>query len=376
VMMAPTEILAKQHYNNFKKLFGKWNITVACLIGGQGAAERRENLELIKSGRAGIVVGTHALLTDSVEFYKLGLAITDEQHRFGVRQRSVLSEKGDGVHLLVMTATPIPRTLSLIVYGDLDISIIDELPPGRKPIETFAVNEEMRPRINSFILKNINEGRQVYIVCPLVEESEVLEAKSAIEYAENLQKNVFPNLKIGLIYGKMNNREKELVMSCFSNGELNILVSTTVIEVGVDVPNANVMVIENAERFGLSQLHQLRGRIGRGSYQSYCILMSKDSGSVARERMKVMCMTNDGFKISERDLEIRGPGEYFGTRQHGLPELKIANVVTDMDILKNAQDASAEILEKDRNLELPEHQILKENFERKFMSVGGRGILS
>lgn len=376
VMMAPTEILAKQHYNNFKKIFSKWNVTVAILIGGQGAAERRENLELIKSGRAGIIVGTHALISENVEFYRLGLAITDEQHRFGVRQRSSLSEKGESVHMLVMTATPIPRTLSLIAYGDLDISVIDELPPGRQPIETFAVNEEMRPRINSFIMKNINEGRQAYIVCPLVEESETLDAKSAIEYAENLKNKVFPSLEIGLIYGNMSNKEKEEVMSRFVSGELNILVSTTVIEVGVDVPNANVMVIENAERFGLSQLHQLRGRIGRGKYKSYCILISNDTGETARERMKVMCMTNDGFKISERDLELRGPGEYFGTRQHGLPGLKIANILTDMDILTEAQKAAAIILKKDRYLELDEHKYLKENFESKFISVGGRGILS
>lgn len=375
-MMAPTEILAKQHYNNFKKLFSKYNVTVACLIGGQGTAERRENLELIRSGRAGIIVGTHALLTESVEFYRLGLAITDEQHRFGVRQRSILSEKGNSVHLLVMTATPIPRTLSLIVYGDLDVSVIDELPPGRKPVETFAVDENMRPRVNSFILKNVQEGRQVYIVCPLVEESEVLEAKSAIDYAENLRKKVFPHLKIGLIYGKMNTKEKEMVMNSFSCGELNILVSTTVIEVGVDVPNATVMVIENAEIFGLSQLHQLRGRIGRGGYKSYCVLISGDKGSVARERLNVMCTTNDGFKISERDLEIRGPGEYFGTRQHGLPELKIANVVTDMDILKSAQEAARDILDKDKSLSLEEHRLLKEEFEKKFASVGGRGSIS
>ncbi len=374
-LMAPTEILAAQHYKNLSPLFAAFGIKTVLLSGGMCTAEKQKNTELIKNGEADIIIGTHALLTDKVSFARLALVITDEQHRFGVRQRITLTDKGTNAHTLVMTATPIPRTLSLILYGDLDISIIDELPPGRKPIETYAVQEKMRSRIYSFIAKNISDGRQVYIVCPLVEESETLTAKSAVEYAEKLKKSVFPQLNIAVIHGKLKVKEKEDIMHRFSSGEINILVSTTVIEVGVDVPNANVMIIENAERFGLSQLHQLRGRIGRGSHQSYCIMFC-NSGKIASMRMKVMCETNDGFKISEKDLELRGPGEFFGVRQHGLPELKIANLSSDMDLLISAKDAAWELLASDPHLEDTENLILKNRISKHFEIVGVNGILN
>ena len=374
-LMAPTEILAAQHFKNLSPLFSKFGMTTVLLSGGMSSAEKRKNTELIKNGEADIIIGTHALLTDKVSFANLALVITDEQHRFGVRQRITLTDKGTNAHTLVMTATPIPRTLSLILYGDLDISVIDELPPGRKPIETYAVSEKMRNRIYSFISKNIADGRQAYIVCPLVEESETLTAKSAVEYAEKLQKNVFPKLNIAVIHGKLKAKEKDDIMRRFSSGEINILVSTTVIEVGVDVPNANIMVIENAERFGLSQLHQLRGRIGRGSHQSYCIMFC-NNGKIAAERMKVMCETNDGFKISEKDLELRGPGEFFGVRQHGLPELKVANLSSDMNLLISARDAAQELLSADPHLENEENRVLKERILSHFESVGSNGILN
>lgn len=375
-MMAPTEILAKQHFNTFSKIFSAFGIKTVLLTGAQGAKEKRENLEMIKLGEADFVVGTHAIISENVEFKNLVLSITDEQHRFGVRQRAFLSEKGYNVHTLVMTATPIPRTLSLILYGDLDISVIDELPPGRKKIETIAAGEALRGRVYGFIRKNVSEGRQIYIVCPLVEESETLSAKSASEYAENLKKNVFPDLTVGILHGRMKVKEKDEVMGKFSSGEINILVSTTVIEVGVDVPNANIMVIENAERFGLSQLHQLRGRIGRGEFKSYCILFSDSKGEIAKERIKVMCETSDGFKIAEYDLKLRGPGEFFGVRQHGLPELKIANLSCDMELLKTARDAAVEITEKDPELKNNENKELKKLVMNKFELQGGKSVLN
>jgi len=339
------------------------------------AADKRKNTELIQSGEADIIIGTHALLTDKVKFSALALVITDEQHRFGVRQRITLTGKGTNAHTLVMTATPIPRTLSLILYGDLDISVIDELPPGRKAIETYSVSEKMRKRVYTFIEKNVAEGRQVYIVCPLIEESEALSAKSAVEYSENLKQKVFPKLTVDVIHGKLKGKEKDEIMRRFRGGEIDILVSTTVIEVGVDVPNANVMVIENAERFGLSQLHQLRGRIGRGSQQSYCIMFC-NSGKIAEQRMKVMCETNDGFKISEKDLELRGPGEFFGVRQHGLPELKIADLASDIQLLVSARNAAQKILETDPNLERDEHKLLKQRIMSHFETVSDNGILN
>ena len=369
-MMAPTEILAEQHYKNLSSLFAPWRIGVAFLSGGQSAKERNENLERIKMGTVEVVVGTHALLTETVEFHRLALTITDEQHRFGVKQRTSLTDKGTNAHTLVMTATPIPRTLSLILYGDLDVSVIDELPPGRKKIDTFALGETMRERVYNFLEQKMMEGRQIYIVCPLVEDSEVLEAKSVTDYVKKLKKSKLKDYRIAELHGRMKSWEKEEVMHRFASGELDILVATTVIEVGVDVPNATVMVIENAERFGLSQLHQLRGRVGRGSEQSYCILFCDQKGEIARQRMKIMCETNDGFKISEKDLELRGPGEFFGTRQHGLPEMKIANFFTDMDILQESQAAAAEIVQVDSDLSDPAHRTLKWSIEQTFSKIG------
>ncbi len=349
--MVPTEILAEQHFKSVKPLFERYNITVELLSGSQPKKQKQSIFEAIKAGDIDIVIGTHALIEDSVEFNKLGLVVTDEQHRFGVRQRAVLAEKGENPDVLVMTATPIPRTLALILYGDLDISIIDELPPGRKPIKTYSVNEAMRERINNFIREKVREGRQVYIVCPLVEESEEIEAKSAVVTAEDISNNVFKDLRVGIIHGKMKAKEKEAIMKSFVSGEISILVSTTIIEVGVNVPNATLMVIENAERFGLAQLHQLRGRVGRGAEQSYCVLFNQSKSQVSRERMKIMSQSNDGFVISEKDLEIRGPGDFFGTKQHGLPELKIANLYKDIEIMKLAQENVKSLLEEDNNLE-------------------------
>lgn len=350
-LMVPTEILAEQHYKSIKPLFEKYNITVELLSSSQPKKQKQWVFEGLSAGSIDVVIGTHALIEDTVQFQKLGLVVTDEQHRFGVRQRTILAEKGQNPDVLVMTATPIPRTLALILYGDLDISIIDQLPPGRKPIKTYSVNEAMRDRINKFIREKVLEGRQVYIVCPLVEESEEIEARSAVMTAEEISSNVFKDLKVGIIHGKMKASEKEAIMISFVSGEISILVSTTIIEVGVNVPNATLMVIENAERFGLAQLHQLRGRVGRGAEQSYCVLFNQSKSKVSRERMKIMSQSNDGFVISEKDLEIRGPGDFFGTKQHGLPELKIANLYRDIEVLKLAQESAKELLEQDPGLE-------------------------
>ncbi|MBO5955273.1 MAG: ATP-dependent DNA helicase RecG [Clostridia bacterium] len=366
VLMAPTEILALQHYKNLQKLFSQFGFETVLLCGGMTASQKRETKQKIKDGSAQIIIGTHALITEDTVFKNAALVITDEQHRFGVRQRLVLTEKGLGAHTLVMTATPIPRTLSLILYGDLDISVIDELPPGRKAIETHCAKEKQRRSVYDFLLKNIKAGRQGYIVCPLIEESEALSAKSAIEYAETLKKNVFPDLSIEVMHGRLKAAQRRDIMSRFVSGDIDILVSTTVIEVGVDVPNSTVMIIENAERFGLSQLHQLRGRIGRGSHSSYCIMFCNSKG-VSEERMKIMCETNDGFRISEKDLELRGPGEFFGIRQHGLPELKVANLSTDMDILNQAKFAAEDLLNSDPRLESPENQNLKSGLVNVFL---------
>ncbi|NLD50980.1 MAG: ATP-dependent DNA helicase RecG, partial [Clostridiaceae bacterium] len=358
-LMAPTEILARQHFSSLKALMDKVGITIVLLTGSQTKAQKTEVIDGIRTGKAQIVIGTHAIIEDNIEFFRLGLVVTDEQHRFGVRQRAKLSNKGNNPDVIVMTATPIPRTLSLIIYGDMDISVIDELPPGRKPVETYVVDESMRERINEFIRKKIYEGRQAYIVCPLVEESDAVNAKSAQELAEKIARDDFKDLQVGLIHGKMASKDKEDIMKRFLDGEINILVSTTVIEVGVNVPNSTIMVVENAERFGLAQLHQLRGRVGRGEHQSYCILYNQGKNKVAAERMKVLKKTFDGFLISEKDLELRGPGEFFGTRQHGIPELKIANLYRDMDILKKAQEAASEILIKDGSLIEEENLKLK-----------------
>jgi ATP-dependent DNA helicase RecG len=367
--MAPTEILAGQHYITFSKLLEPLGIKVSLLTGSTTAKESRKILEQISLGETDIVIGTHALIEDKVVFKKLGLVVTDEQHRFGVRQRAALGRKGDNPDILVMTATPIPRTLALILYGDLDISIIDELPPGRKKVLTYAVDSGMRERVNNFIRKQVNEGRQVYIVCPLVEESDAVEAKSASELSAELAQKTFSDLKVGMIHGKMRPAEKEDVMARFAAGDIDILVSTTVIEVGVNVANATLMVVENAERFGLSQLHQLRGRVGRSEYQSYCILFNDNKSEVTRERMKVMEKTSDGFVISEKDLELRGPGDFFGTRQHGIPDLKIANLYRDVEILKKAQEAAIKLFETDRAMQSPENRLLGEAVRERFSSV-------
>ena len=361
-IMAPTEVLASQHFESFQKVFEPAGIKVVLLTGSLKAKEKRETLEQVKNGDAQMIVGTHAVIQKGVEYHKLGLAITDEQHRFGVRQRSTLADKGENVHTLVMTATPIPRTLALILYGDLDISIIDELPPGRQKIDTSAVDSRYHQRIYTFIQKHVKEGRQAYVICPMIEESEKLEVQSVLNYTEELVKEL-PECRVACVHGKMKVKEKQEIMDGFAAGNIDVLVSTTVIEVGINVPNATIMLIENAERFGLAQLHQLRGRVGRGSEKSYCILVSDTKTKVAKERMKTMTESEDGFVISEKDLKLRGPGEFFGIRQHGLPELKIADLYKDMAILKEAQSAAAELLKKDRFLEAEEHQLLREHID-------------
>ncbi len=374
VLMAPTEILAEQHYRSTYDFLHQYDIKIGLLTGSLSGVRKEQVLKEIKEGHFDIIIGTHALIQDNVEFHNLGIVVTDEQHRFGVRQRAALSQKGKNPDILVMTATPIPRTLALILYGDLDISIIDEVPPGRKPVKTYAVDNMMRERINNFICKNVNNGRQIYIICPLVEDSDVIEAKSTITLAENIAKNDFKGFRVGVLHGRMNGEQKENIMRSFVENNIDILVSTTVVEVGVDVPNANIIVIENAERFGLSQLHQLRGRVGRGEHQSYCILYNESESEVSRQRMKVMQETCDGFVISEKDLELRGPGDFFGTRQHGMPDLKIANLFKDMEILKLAQKEAINILKEDEDLKRPENSKLKDivtSIKEKFSKVYG-----
>ena len=365
-IMAPTAILATQHLENFKGMLEDLGIRCELLISGITKKKKEDILERLKNGEIDILIGTHAIIEDNVIFKKLGLVVTDEQHRFGVKQRTKIAEKGENPDVLVMTATPIPRTLALILYGDLDISIIDELPPNRKKIETFAVNKKMTDRVNAFIRKQIEEGRQAYIVCPLVEENEEMDLKSVEKIYETYSKEIFPDYKVEYIHGKMKQKEKDSIMERFKNKEIDILISTTVIEVGVDVPNSNIMVIENAERFGLAQLHQLRGRVGRGDYQSYCILKFEGKSDTVRKRMKVMCETNDGFVISEKDLELRGSGDFFGTMQHGLPEFKIANLFEDVDMLKMVQSVAMKILLDDSKLEKPENKLLKDLIKDKF----------
>ena len=370
--MVPTEVLANQHYEGYLKLMEEQNIS-SChpvlLTGSTTARQKREIYQKIASGEVNVIIGTHALIQEKVQYNQLWLVITDEQHRFGVNQRKQLSDKGNNPHIIVMSATPIPRTLALILYGDLDISIIDELPPNRKKIETFAVTKEMTERVNTFVKKQIDEGRQAYIVCPLVEENEELGLKSVIELEEKYKNETFSNYKVAYLHGKMKAKEKDEIMEQFKNGEIQILISTTVIEVGVNVPNASIMVVENAERFGLAQLHQLRGRVGRGEYQSYCILKFEGNGKTTKERMKVMCQTNDGFIISEKDLELRGSGDFFGTEQHGIPEFKIANLFEDMGTLKKVQKIAMEImaddplLEKEKNIKL--NELVKEKFSSR-----------
>lgn len=361
VMMAPTEVLAEQHTQSFTELFAPLGIRVVCLTGSMTAKEKRMALAEIAEGSAQMIVGTHAVIQKGVTYHKVGLVVTDEQHRFGVRQRGMLAEKGDHPHVLVMTATPIPRTLALILYGDLDISIIDELPPGRQAIDTIAVNATYHQRIYTFLGKQKAEGRQAYVICPMIEENEKLEVENVLDYTERLQE-VLPDCRISCVHGKMKPKEKQEIMTAFASGTIDILVSTTVIEVGINVPNATVMLIENAERFGLAQLHQLRGRVGRGAEKSYCILVSDSKTKIARERMQIMTKTTDGFVISEMDLKLRGPGEFFGVRQHGLPEMKIANLYRDLPILQQAQEAAALLMERDPALLQKEHQGIRQHF--------------
>ncbi len=365
-IMAPTAILATQHLESFKQMLEQFDIKCELLISSITKKKKEEILERLKNGDIDILIGTHAILEDNVEFKNLGLVVTDEQHRFGVKQRTKIIEKGQNPDVLVMTATPIPRTLALILYGDLDISIIDELPPNRKKVDTFAVKKNMEERVNNFVKKQINEGRQAYIVCPLVEENEEMDLKSVEELTKKYKEETFSEYKVEYLHGKMKAKEKDDIMEKFKNGDIDILISTTVIEVGVNVPNASIMVVENAERFGLAQLHQLRGRVGRGEYQSYCILKYEGNGKVVQERMKIMTSTNDGFIISEKDLELRGSGEFFGTKQHGLPEFKIVNLFEDIEMLKMVQSLAIRIIEKDEKLEKPENILLNKMVEKKF----------
>ena len=374
-LMAPTEILARQHHENLTPLFARFGLHCALLTGSTRVRERRAILAGLADGTIDLCIGTHALLTGDVQYARLGLVITDEQHRFGVSQRAALSKKADSPHMLVLSATPIPRTLALIIYGDLDVSVIDELPPGRQKVDTFAVGEKYRQRLNAFIRKQVDEGHQVFIVCPLVaEEDDQLpdERKAVTAYAEKLRREVFPDLRIAVLHGRMKSREKEAVMAAFAAGDSDILVSTTVVEVGVDVPNANLMVVENAERFGLSQLHQLRGRVGRGSAKSWCVLLSDSDNEDTRRRLKVLTETNDGFRISEEDLKLRGPGDFFGQRQHGLPALKAADLSCDMRLLDEAQSAARDLLARDPALTDPAHAPLHRRIDRLFaVNEGG-----
>lgn len=367
-MMAPTEVLAEQHYRTFRNFFAGTGIEVVLLTGSVSAAEKRAVKAKLKSGEAALAVGTHALIQEDVDFARLGLCITDEQHRFGVAQRASLAAKGDNPHILVMSATPIPRTLGLILYGDLNVSVLDELPPGRQTVDTYRVGTSYRPRIYKFIEKHIAAGLQAYIVCPLVEEGE-LDLAPAEEYCKRLQNGVFHHRRVGLLHGKMKPKEKDKIMRAFSAGEIDILVSTVVVEVGVDVPNAAVMVIENAERFGLSQLHQLRGRVGRGTAKSTCILVSDAQNDEAKARFDILCETNDGFKIADADLKLRGPGDFFGKRQHGLPALRLADILRDTELLLTVQCEAVDFLKADAQLEKPEHAAIKRQLDKMFAAT-------
>ena len=370
-LMAPTEILAEQHFSSFSRLFEPMGIRVALLTGSMTVKEKKTVRTAIEQGQVDMVIGTHALLSAATVFCDLGLVIADEQHRFGVGQRSALSSKGSDPHLLVMSATPIPRTLALLMYGDLEVSVINELPPGRETVDTFLVGESYRARINAFIRRQVAEGHQCYIVCPAVEENEELNLKAATVWAETLQQTVFPDLTVALLHGQMKGAEKEAVMADFAAGKAHILVATTVIEVGVDVPNATLMVIEDADRFGLSQLHQLRGRVGRGKAKSYCILTTRNRNSETVARLKALCRTNDGFKIAEEDLKLRGPGDFFGSRQSGLPAFQVANLSMDLETLKTAQSASARWIDEHGTDDTPEANALRDRIADLFTRAEG-----
>ena len=370
-LMAPTEILAEQHFASLSKLFAPLQISVGLLTGSMSVKEKKLVRQQQEEGTLQVVVGTHALLTDATRFQNLGLVIADEQHRFGVAQRSRLSGKGEDPHLLVMSATPIPRTLALLMYGDLDVSILDELPPGRETVDTFLVNESYRPRINAFIRKQVSQGNQCFVVCPAVEENQELGVKAAAAWAETLQQTVFPDLRITLLHGQMKGSEKEAAMAAFARGEADVMVATTVIEVGVDVPNATLMVIEDADRFGLSQLHQLRGRVGRGKAKSYCILTSHNRNPETLERLKALCKTTDGFRIAEEDLKLRGPGDFFGSRQSGLPAFRVADLSCDLKTLKDAQGASARWIDTAGTSDTPEARALRQRIGQLFQRWEG-----
>lgn len=365
--MAPTEILAEQHYSTFVSMLNSFDMNVCLLTGSVTASQKKHIKEDIKNGNIDIVIGTHALLTDDLEFSNLGCAITDEQHRFGVEQRAKLSSKGESPHVLVLSATPIPRTLGLIIYGDLDISIIDELPPGRKDVKTLLISSSKRNRALNFIKDEVLKGRQAYIVCPLVEYSE-MDLEDVNSYAQDLMSGFFSDLPVGILHGKMKPKEKEKIMDAFNNNEISVLVSTTVIEVGVDVKNATIMMIENAERFGLSQLHQLRGRVGRGSDESYCILVCDKMNDITKQRLSIMVETSNGFRIADEDLKLRGPGDFFGSKQHGLPNLKIADL-SDMDNLKMSQSAAQEIIKNSPDLSSDELSPLRAKIRLLYRSV-------
>ena len=370
VLMAPTGILAEQHHRTLLRLLEGEGVRIGLLTSATPVARRRSLLEEAASGEVHMLIGTHALLEGDIAFRALGLAVTDEQHRFGVRQRATLSTAtGHVPHVLVMSATPIPRTLALILYGDLDISIVDGMPLGRKPIETYTAGEADRPRIHSFLRRQVEEGRQVYVVCPMVEESEEQDLRSAMETYVRLSTEVFPDLPVAMVHGRMKAKEKSAAMAAFQKGETRILVATTVIEVGVDHPEASVMLIENADRFGLAQLHQLRGRIGRGPHRSVCILMAGDASDIAMERLKTLCRTHDGFLVAEKDLQLRGPGQFFGTRQHGLPEFRIADLYRDLAVLKEVQESLDGMLKADPLLEAPENRMVVPGIRSRFGTI-------
>ena len=364
-LMEPTEILAKQHYETLCGFLKPLGINIELLTGSATAAEKRNSRKRIADGEAQIAVGTQALIQKSTSFKNLGLVITDEQHRFGVEQRAALTDKGENPHILVMSATPIPRTLGMIIYGDLDITILDEMPRGRLPVKTYAVDSSFHERLYKFILKYVNNGFQAYIVCPLIDES-VSEKASATAYIESLKNTCLKDVPIGLLHGKMKQAEKDAVMDAFKKNEIKVLVSTTVIEVGVDVPNAVVMIIENAEQFGLSSLHQLRGRVGRGNEQAHCILVTDNKSEYTRQRMDTMVRTSDGFEIANEDLKLRGPGDFFGSKQHGLPQLKIADIYADTELLSITGKAAEDILESDRRLEQPQNAGIKKMVDELF----------